>query len=41
MFKLKNYDEHVDYLVDWLNSRIAWMNGFIGSELYDDGFNRE
>lgn len=41
LINLKNYDEHVQYLVNWMNSRITWMNGFIDSELYDQGFNRE
>ena len=39
--KLKNYTEHYEYLITWLNSRIDWLNGFIGGERYNEGYNTD
>lgn len=39
--KLKNYDEHYNYLLNWLDNRIQWMNGFMGSDRYNDGYNTQ
>ncbi|MBQ8382571.1 MAG: CotH kinase family protein [Clostridia bacterium] len=41
IMKLDSYAEHVDYLVAWLESRIDWMNGFIGGDRYNEGYNTE
>lgn len=39
--RLSTYDEHSAYLVEWLNNRIEWMNGYIGGERYNEGYNTE
>lgn len=41
IMKLDSHAEHVDYLIEWLENRIEWMNGFIGSERYNEGYNTE
>ncbi|MBQ7354615.1 MAG: CotH kinase family protein [Clostridia bacterium] len=41
IMKLDSHAEHVDYLVAWLEGRIEWMNGFIGGERYNEGYNTE
>ncbi len=39
--KLKTYDQHYQYLITWLNSRVDWMNSFIGSDRYKEGYNTD
>lgn len=39
--KLMSYKEHYEYLIQWLESRIAWLNGFIGGQRYKEGYNTE
>ena len=36
---LKNYDQHYQYLLNWLDGRIDFMNTFIGGERYKAGYN--
>lgn len=36
---LKNYDEHYQYLLGWLDGRVEFMNTFIGGERYNAGYN--
>lgn len=36
---LKNYDEHYQYLTQWVEKRIDWLNNFIGSDAYNGGDN--
>lgn len=36
---LKNYDEHYNYLLAWMDGRIEFMNSFMGSERYNAGYN--
>lgn len=38
---LKSYNQHYQYLVKWLNSRVEWMNAFIGSDRYKEGYNTD
>ncbi len=35
--ELKNYTEHYEYLSKWIGDRFTWLNGFIGSEDYNNG----
>lgn len=39
--KLMSYKEHYEYLIEWLESRIDWLNGFIGGERYNEGYNTD
>lgn len=39
--KLKNYDEHYNYLLNWLDNRIDWMNSFMGGDRYNEGYNTQ
>jgi hypothetical protein len=39
--KLKTYNQHYQYLISWLNSRVDWMNSFIGSDRYKEGYNTD
>ncbi|MCL2774983.1 MAG: CotH kinase family protein [Oscillospiraceae bacterium] len=32
--KLKTYDEHVNYLVNWMQNRIQWLNDYINSDSF-------
>lgn len=36
---LANYDEHYQYLAEWVRCRINWLNDFIGSDAYFSGDN--
>ncbi len=38
---LKNYDQHYQYLLSWLDGRVEFMNTFIGSERYNAGYNTQ
>ena len=37
--KLKNYNEHYQYLLSWLDGRVDFMNTFVGGERYNLGYN--
>lgn len=39
--RLKTYNQHYQYLITWLNSRIDWMNSFIGGDRYKEGYNTD
>ena len=39
--KLMSYKEHYEYLIAWLECRIEWLNGFIGGERYNEGYNTD
>lgn len=41
IMKLDSYAKHVDYLITWLDNRLVWMNEFIGSDRYNEGYNTE
>jgi hypothetical protein len=41
IMNLKTYNQHYQYLIKWLTSRVEWMNSFIGSDRYKEGYNTD